>query len=216
MKFIPTTLAAAALLAATGAAQAGHGHGHGFGKIDADGDGAISREESLQMRMSMFEKLDADGDGYVTDEERQAARDAFKARQEADRKKRGRDKMAVMDTDGDGRISQTEMQNAPTPWFDKADADGDGRITREEMKAMRQAHHGKHRGDKGLAPDAASGITVVPDGARGCGNQHGCGNGGALWGGSLSGDDAPPAHTCPTICNHPCRAPYKSAPVHAP
>lgn len=47
-------------------------------------------------------------------------------------------RIAAMDTNGDGRITREEWTGRQQG-FDRLDADGDGAITREELRAMRQA-----------------------------------------------------------------------------
>ncbi|HEY5810968.1 MAG TPA: hypothetical protein VIT67_23555 [Povalibacter sp.] len=55
------------------------------------------------------------------------------------------DKMAMMDTDGDGKITATEHATGAKTMFGKMDANGDGRVTATEMEAK---HSGKSAAEK--------------------------------------------------------------------
>ena len=46
----------------------------------------------------------------------------------------GKDKMKMMDTDGDGTISKEEFMSHKEQRFMKKDANGDGVLTEDEMK----------------------------------------------------------------------------------
>ena len=50
------------------------------------------------------------------------------------------------DTDKDGRISRTELQEGTTRMFNEADTDKDGFVSKEEMQAHHKAMHGKKAG----------------------------------------------------------------------
>jgi Ca2+-binding EF-hand superfamily protein len=67
---------------------------------------------------------------------------------------------AKLDTDGNGKISQTEFasQSGPMRGMERMDTDGDGTVTEEEReaaRAMMKEHRGKwgRRGD-GPPPEA--------------------------------------------------------------
>lgn len=46
----------------------------------------------------------------------------------------GKDKMKMMDTDGDGSVSKEEFLSHKEQHFNKKDANGDGVLTEDEMK----------------------------------------------------------------------------------
>jgi Ca2+-binding EF-hand superfamily protein len=46
--------------------------------------------------------------------------------------------VAQLDKDHDGRISQSEFVDGPTPLFDRADTDHNGELSRDEVVAMKQ------------------------------------------------------------------------------
>jgi len=55
----------------------------------------------------------------------------------------GKDKMKMMDTDGDGSVSKDEFMSHKEQRFNKKDANGDGVLSEEEMKK-----HCKKKGHK--------------------------------------------------------------------
>jgi hypothetical protein len=54
----------------------------------------------------------------------------------------GKDKMKMMDSDGNGSVSKEEFMNYKEQKFMKKDANGDGMLTEDEMKK-----HCKHKKD---------------------------------------------------------------------
>ncbi len=52
------------------------------------------------------------------------------------------DRFAAMDTDGDGQITQAELDAHAAARFASADSDGDGFLTTDEMQAQREAMQG--------------------------------------------------------------------------
>ena len=52
----------------------------------------------------------------------------------------------ALDTDGDGAVSEAEMQAHHGQMFSKLDADGDGFVTEEELKAHKKSHM-EHKGE---------------------------------------------------------------------
>ena len=53
----------------------------------------------------------------------------------------GKDKMKMMDTDGNGSVSKEEYMNHKEQRFNEKDANGDGMLTEDEMK--KQCKHKK-------------------------------------------------------------------------
>ncbi|MEO0982838.1 MAG: hypothetical protein AAFX03_09335 [Pseudomonadota bacterium] len=102
-------------------------------RADANGDGAIEWQEMLDMRSAAFERLDRNSDGFA---------DANDSPRFGPGKSRFGEALAQIqdaDADGDGRISRTEMMEAPAPMFDEGDADGDKVLSAEELTALREA-----------------------------------------------------------------------------
>ncbi|MEL6781520.1 MAG: hypothetical protein AAFO51_04030 [Pseudomonadota bacterium] len=102
-------------------------------KADANGDGAIAWQEMLDMRSAAFERLDRNKDGFA---------DADDSPRFGPGKVRYGEALAQLqdaDANGDGRISQTEMMDAPAPMFDEGDADGDKVLSAEELTALRES-----------------------------------------------------------------------------
>jgi Ca2+-binding EF-hand superfamily protein len=103
-----------------------------FDSADTNGDGVITREEFHAARERAFTRLDRNGDGYIDKDDapsRPGARHAAKDRLAQ--------LIAQLDKDGDGRISQAEFVDGPTPLFDRADTDHNGELSREEVAAIK-------------------------------------------------------------------------------
>lgn len=140
----------AAILALAFSAQA-FAHGHDmdgkFKAMDADHDGKVSAAEHSTGASEMFNNLDADKDGKVTANEMQSAMDNKKV----GKKMRGphvsaADKIKMIDTDGDGALTQQEHADGSAKMFTEMDKDSDGFLTAKEMSAghdkmMKKATH---------------------------------------------------------------------------
>ncbi len=133
--------------------------------LDANGDGAIDFAE-LQARRSdltteQFNAMDKDHNGQLSREEMRAA---GKERMEA----RAAERFKKLDANGDGGVSQQELnaarQKAADEQFRKADTDGDGKLSQAEMTAAREnaarafgerrGKPGEHRGPGAHRPEA--------------------------------------------------------------
>jgi Ca2+-binding EF-hand superfamily protein len=114
-----------------------------FERLDTDRDEVIEPQEIQAARHAAFDRADADNDDYVTGTELEALREGI-----ADEYGRGRgprarapegargaaaDRVKRLDTDGDGRIAETEFVAAVDPLLQRFDGNGDGSITRAEM-----------------------------------------------------------------------------------
>jgi len=104
---------------------------------DTNGDGNISKAEAaaaLPMISKHFDEIDTNHDGQLTPDELKAF---FAAKHHGGMFKK-------LDTDGDGRISKAEAQNAPklAAQFDQLDVNGDGFLTREELRAAHRPPQG--------------------------------------------------------------------------
>lgn len=63
------------------------------------------------------------------------------------------DKMATMDSNGDGKVTQAEHTAGANAMFGKLDTNGDGKVTAAEMDAGHTAM-GKDKADKGMSSTA--------------------------------------------------------------
>ncbi|MEQ8435590.1 MAG: hypothetical protein RIA71_15265 [Oceanicaulis sp.] len=114
-----------------------------LGAADANGDNQVTRAERDALRAEEFAFRDRNSDGYLDTEDASPTRRRFaEMREEAGAEREGRHgrgsrggRMAVMDADGDGRISRAEFTGAPSPMFDTLDADSDGVVTGAEIDA---------------------------------------------------------------------------------
>lgn len=112
-------------------------------KVDTDGNGEISdaeREAARQQRIAERNKeMDTDGDGQVSKEERRAARE--------ERTQELRDRI---DADGDGKVTPTELTQSAFGRLDltNVDTDGNGDISNEELQSALRARNEK----RGLFP----------------------------------------------------------------
>jgi hypothetical protein len=98
-----------------------------FERIDSDADGAISRAEYRAIQVARWPQIDRNGDGFL-------ALDDF-PRMAAGRATAQLAEISYLDTDGDGRFSQSEFVDGEPPLFRRADRDGDGALTRSEVEA---------------------------------------------------------------------------------
>jgi peptidoglycan hydrolase CwlO-like protein len=85
-----------------------------FARIDQDGDGRFDRLDFRLKRVSLFGMVDANEDGYLTLDETLLSPEAFQR----------------FDSDGDGKISSSEMADRGS--FKVMDTDGDNFVTFEE------------------------------------------------------------------------------------
>jgi Ca2+-binding EF-hand superfamily protein len=100
-------------------------------RADANGDGAITKEEALEARRTMFDRIDRNADGQIDATEREALRARIAATANVA-------SSAVvlraqrMDEDGDGLVTLDEFM-AETPMFDRIDQNGDGVASADEI-----------------------------------------------------------------------------------
>ena len=137
-KLLVTTM----LIVATGAgaafAQGGKARGMSFETLDINGDGAITEAELLQSQEVRFNEADTNNDGQISKDE-MLARVTGRAAERVDRM------IERMDENGDGQLSQAEMQalRDPGKMFDRIDANDDGSISEEEFAEARQKVRGR-------------------------------------------------------------------------
>jgi Ca2+-binding EF-hand superfamily protein len=132
----------------------GHRGGHHraerlFERFDVNEDGVITEAEIEEVRARDFSSADADGNGEVSLEEFKAA---FMERSN-DRMVRA---FQFLDRDGDGTVTQEEIDQVANRMFNRLDRDGNGTVERmhgaradRDDDDDRGRHHGPHRGRGG-------------------------------------------------------------------
>lgn len=140
------TAMALALTAGVAAAKGGHGGMHGarlsFEELDTNGDGQVTKEEIAAAATARFSEVDTNGDGNISAEELAAASERAK-------EERITKMIEKRDTNGDGVLSQAEMQpdtDRTDRMFERLDANDDGVISAEEFEQMKDRRHGKRWG----------------------------------------------------------------------
>ncbi|MBB5208953.1 hypothetical protein [Chiayiivirga flava] len=140
---------AAAILMPAAAAFAGMDK---FAEMDTDKDGRISQAEHTVGADKMFAKLDADNNGSVTAAEMDAAHAKWsdKNTAKADHAGHGKsmssaDKIAKIDSDGDGELTSAEHAEGAKDMFAKMDTDRDGNLTKDELEAGHRKEMADHR-----------------------------------------------------------------------
>ena len=107
-----------------------------FKSMDADRDDRLSPAEHAAGAKRMFDVMDTNKDAQVTSAEMDAAQRKIGGKKRyGDRKMSSRDKIKVVDTDGDGALTAAEHETGSRKMFDKMDGDRDGFLTREELAA---------------------------------------------------------------------------------
>jgi Ca2+-binding EF-hand superfamily protein len=144
-----------------GIALAGHDQDDHMKMMDTNSDGKVTATEHAAACKQMFTKMDANGDGLVTAAEMDAANPMMKHRKDATaaRNEDGHDKenaadksydqnskmhggrmmsssekIATMDTNGDGKLSAAEHAAGAKQMFSKMDKDADGTLTAQELR----------------------------------------------------------------------------------
>ena len=92
---------------------------------DINNDGIVTRDEFLAARAGIFNNVDANASGSLDQTEFTTALDE-RAKRFAKRA------FAKVDTNGDGVVTQTEWDNAPTRAFDRLDSNNDNTLSTEE------------------------------------------------------------------------------------
>jgi hypothetical protein len=101
-------------------------------EADANGDGSVTWQEMMDMRVSIFGRLDRNGNGVVESSDspsfgpgRSRFEQAFNGLRSADANR-------------DGRITRSEMLNAPAPLFENGDTDRNRVLSASELAALRR------------------------------------------------------------------------------
>ncbi|MDQ3205367.1 MAG: hypothetical protein M3Q40_02405 [Pseudomonadota bacterium] len=103
--------------------------------VDADGDGGVSAQEHERAAKLMFQRMDGDGNGRVDAGELDAALTANGRAGAA--QVTSQERIRLLDSDGDGLLSQQEHGSGAQRMFVQLDANADGRITAQEHAAAR-------------------------------------------------------------------------------
>lgn len=118
----------ALIIAAPGHAQSHDQMRQLLERADTNGDGNITRAEFDRVRSEMFARLDRNGDGHVDSKDR--------PRMFGDRFDQAYRMLTSLDTNGDRRISRTELANGDAPAFVAGDTNGDDVLSRTEIAAL--------------------------------------------------------------------------------
>jgi Ca2+-binding EF-hand superfamily protein len=147
---IPAWRMATLLSLALGAPAFAEDPGAKFKAMDTNNDGMVSAAEHAAAVTSMFGEMDADGDGKVTAAEMDArhammkpakakepmtSNDAAMDHGAMHREMSSAEKIAKMDTDGDGMLSSAEHDAGAKTMFSEMDTDGNGSLSRQELAA---------------------------------------------------------------------------------
>jgi hypothetical protein len=109
-----------------------------FETMDADGDGKISPDEHTAAATRMFDTMDANKDGKVIAAEMDAAHQKLLGKKQVKTAKgemSAAEKIKIIDTNGDGMLTQDELSMAAMAMFEKMDTDQDSFLTKSEIKA---------------------------------------------------------------------------------
>ncbi len=101
-----------------------------FGAVDANGDGSVTQEEVDSYRATKLGEVDASGDGALSLDEFATLYAEFT---------RGRmvDRFQDLDADGDGMISDAEMDARFGNIVERMDRDDDGALTLQDRRGRR-------------------------------------------------------------------------------
>jgi Ca2+-binding EF-hand superfamily protein len=111
----------------------GRGPGAHFEELDTNKDGSVTQAEFLAHGEARFAQADTNKDGKLTKEERQAAHQAHM-----------KERFAKHDTNKDGKLTKDELGKMPEEFQKRVDSNGDGAITQAEMEAAKGKMHEKH------------------------------------------------------------------------
>ncbi len=126
------------------------GFGNMLSQFDQNQDGKISKDEAPERMRENFDRMDANGDGFIDETDMQQMMERF--RQQANMSMA--DRIKEMDKDGDGKISKEEAPERMREGFDRIDTNSDGFVDATEMQQMfdRFRQGGGRGGEGGRGP----------------------------------------------------------------
>ena len=124
-----------------GRGHGGHRGGHGMmrqmmEKVDADGDRAVTQDEVDAFRAGVVAEADVSGDGNIS-------LDEFETIYLKMTRERMVDRFQKLDADGDGVVTQTEMDKQFGDIVARMDRNDDGKLDRADHKGHGKKGHGK-------------------------------------------------------------------------
>lgn len=114
-----------------------------FERTDADSDGTVTADEFVAAGTERFANADADGDGNITAEEMAEAMMREHLQRRAERM------IERFDTNEDGSLSISEIEDRQRKMFALADRDNSGAIEEDELRKGRGGRDGHHRNGYG-------------------------------------------------------------------
>ncbi|MGL4491043.1 MAG: EF-hand domain-containing protein [Rhizobiaceae bacterium] len=108
-----------------------------FEALDADKTGDVSFQEFKKAAGDRFQLADADKDGKVTVEEMAAAIEKTRAEKMANRM------IKRFDVDGDGAVTQAEIDTNQQEMYALLDKNNDGKLVEAEMPAKKKGWGGR-------------------------------------------------------------------------
>ena len=112
-----------------------------FTKRDTNGNGTLERAEVQKMPEAVFTKLDTDKSGTLSQAEL-----ASGPHKHGDQGPRGEGRALRGDVDQDGAVTQAEALAGVTKKLARMDANGDGTLTQDELGHGRRGRHHSERG----------------------------------------------------------------------
>ncbi|TCR71455.1 EF-hand domain-containing protein [Rhizobium sp. BK376] len=112
-----------------------------FRELDTNGDHKLEFSEIEAARARLFDRLDVNRNGILDPQEIQAAVESAKSAKGAGAGMQLADlqlRKAMMDRNGDGKISRDEFASFIPDGLIKADADGDQALSLRELRSLRR------------------------------------------------------------------------------
>ena len=129
----PTAAPPGAAMAPAAAPAAG-AQGDLFARLDRNGDGRIDQSEWQALQQFRFQRLDADHNGSLS---------AAEMQEQGSKGGRGGDRLARLDTNGDGVITEQEFVTGQMAVMGHLDGDQDGAISKAEFDRVAGAMAGR-------------------------------------------------------------------------
>jgi Ca2+-binding EF-hand superfamily protein len=131
-----------------------------FDGADTDGDGKITGAEFDAAAKARFDAADADKNGQLSADEMQAAAEARRAAmRKAHEAKMLEGFIDRRDTNDDGQLSFDEMTpgDAGGRFFERFDKDGDGAVSQDEIEQAMKDRGGRRHGHGGMRGEMRGG-----------------------------------------------------------